>query len=294
VRKSTQIPQPFSLASVFGRSRRSLLSDLRRGIAGEELELVYQPKVELRTWSVSGVEALVRWRHPQRGLLSPAEFLPAAEASDLMPSLTTAILDTALSQARAWEWTGRPLGVAVNLSPVNLLDPGLARHVEAGLAHHGLVAGSLTLEITETAVLVEPDRAVATLRDISSLGVRISLDDFGTGHSSLSRLLQLPIDELKVDREFVRNMRHGGSDTKVVRAIVGLAHDLGHTVVAEGVEDADALARLAELTCDHAQGHHICRPVGAPELSGWLASWEAARDRKWDHLERGPASMLQR
>ena len=247
----------------------SMLSELRRAIPAGELVLHYQPKLELATGRFAGVEALVRWRHPRRGLLRPAEFLPLAEHVDVNRPLNDWVLRTALSQQQQWRVAGLVVPVAVNL-PGSLLLEELPDRVADAMAEHGCPPGELTLEVTESAVIHDPDRAVAILSRLRAAGVSTSIDDFGTGYSSMSRLLTLPLDELKVDREFTMAMitRNGGA---IMRTVVQLGHTLDLRVVAEGVENAASQLALTELGCDQGQGNHISPPLDAHELVAWLA-----------------------
>lgn len=253
---------------------------LRAALTHDELEVHYQPKVALDTERVSGVEALVRWRHPRRGLLAPAAFLPGLEHHAVMGDLGEFVLDRSLAQAAAWRRDGAALTVAVNVASASLVDESLPASVSSALKRWGVPPEGLVLEITETAVLHDPERAAGVLRDLAGAGVGVSLDDFGTGESSLSRLLQFPIVELKIDQAFVRHLAsERGRGAKVVKAVVGLAHDLGQRVVAEGVEDRATLDRLADLRCDQAQGYYISPPVPAAEMPTWARRPHAAADR---------------
>ena len=252
------------------RSRLVLLSELRRGLAAGQLVLHHQPKVDLVTGAVVGVEALVRWQHPVRGLLAPAEFLPAVERTGLIEPLTDAVLDAALAQVRAWCADGLPVPVAVNLSARSLARADLPERVLGRLREHGVPAHLLRLEITESALLTEPARAREVLHRLHAAGVRISLDDFGTGYSSMGHLKHLPVDELKVDRSYVAEMTTSAEDAALVRSVVDLGHELGMTVVAEGVEDAATARALADLRCDVGQGHLFARPGTAADVTAFL------------------------
>jgi diguanylate cyclase (GGDEF)-like protein len=240
--------------------RLRLLADLARAIDGGELVLHYQPKCAL-DGTVRGVEALVRWRHPERGLLAPDEFIPAAERTGLIHSLTDVVLDAALAQARRWDDAGSPTAVAVNVSTRTLLDPGFAERVLAHLAAHRTPASLLGLEITETTIMEDPERALAVLTRLADAGVRLSIDDFGTGYSSLAYLKSLPVHELKFDRSFVAGMTSSERDRVIVDSTVALGRRLGLDVVAEGVEDEDTRVALGDLGCELAQGFLFCRPV---------------------------------
>ena len=240
---------------------------IRRGIERGEFELHYQPQVQLETGQPVAVEALLRWR--RRGeLLSPAQFLPDAEASDAIGPLTDHVLDLALEQAGAWQRAGRKIGVSVNLSAANLRDAGLAARLEGLLAEHDVTPRMITLEVTETAVLEEPEQTRAVLDAIADLGVSLSVDDFGTGYSSLLWLKLFPVTEVKIDRSFVSQMQTDGR--AYVSGVIRLAHDLGLSVVAEGVEDQAMLESLQELACDIGQGYLFSRPVPPGEVEAWL------------------------
>ncbi|MGZ6951518.1 MAG: putative bifunctional diguanylate cyclase/phosphodiesterase [Acidimicrobiia bacterium] len=260
----------------FDAERLALVTELRAAIASDELVLHYQPKVRIDTGEIVGVEALVRWQHPVRGLLPPAAFLPATESTELIVDLTNWVLDEACRQAAAWDDEGHPTPIAVNVSARNLRDQHLADHLFAALSRHRVPTELISIEITETAVIADPARAAATLRRLADRGVRIAIDDFGVGYTSLSQLERLPIDELKIDREFVAELGHGVDTGAVVRAVVRLGHEIGMEVVAEGVEDDDVLAALAEIGCDIAQGYGIARPLPVAELDRWRRRYERA------------------
>jgi EAL domain-containing protein (putative c-di-GMP-specific phosphodiesterase class I) len=237
--------------------------------------LRYQPQLDLRTDRIVSVEALVRWRHPRRGLLAPDLFIALAESSGLIDELTRQVLGKALRQARLWRDGGLDLAVAVNLSPHNVNNAGLADDVKRALIESGVPAHRLVLEITETSVMGDPGRTVPILQRLADLGVTLSLDDFGTGYSSLAYLQKLPVREVKIDRSFVAGLT-GGSEAHasavLVRSILTLGGNLGLRVIAEGVEDADALELLRPLGCDLAQGYHIARPLPAAELGRLIAT----------------------
>ena len=252
-------------------NRLALVGELRQAISDDELVLHYQPKIDLRTNEVSGVEALVRWCHPIRGLLPPMEFVPLVEHAGLMRPLTLWVLDRALGQCRAWREEGIELRVAVNLAVPSLLDVELCDDVARLLAKHAVPAHLLELEITENSIMTDPKRAIAKLEELSSMGVRLAIDDFGTGYSSLAYLKSLPVDELKIDKSFVMNMQASADDGVIVRSTIDLGRNLGLAVVAEGVESEDALAHLQALGCDEAQGFFMSRPISAEALTAWIA-----------------------
>jgi EAL domain-containing protein (putative c-di-GMP-specific phosphodiesterase class I) len=260
------------VAGAWDPRRRRLLRRVARGLADGEFELHYQPKVDLASGEIDGVEALVRWRS-QGKLLAPGEFLPTVEDSELIRPLTRFVLDAALGQVSDWEREGRTIPVAVNLAPGNLADSRLPDDVKAALTRHHVPASRLTLEVTETAVIEDDAAAGRTLRQLADLGARVSIDDFGTGHSSLSRLSRHPFHELKIDRSFVMELT--GLERPMVATIIRLAQSLNLRVVAEGVEDLATLNALRTLGCDVAQGYVLSRPVPAVELPAAIAHLEA-------------------
>jgi diguanylate cyclase (GGDEF)-like protein len=246
--------------------RLALVGALRSAIDQRDLTLLYQPKVELRSGRIVAAEALLRWHHPLHGQIPPDEFIPIAESTALIQPLGQLVLETALDQARCWQEAGSPLSLAVNLSVRNLLEPNLADRVAALIAKAGVPPGTLTLEITESGVMTDPEAAIAMLRGLRHVGVRLSVDDFGTGYSSLSYLKRLPVDEVKLDKSFVLNMTSDADDAAIVRSTIELAHNLGLQLVAEGVEDQETLELLAALGCDLVQGYHLARPMPADKL----------------------------
>ncbi len=239
------------------------------GTAGSQLEVHYQPQCDVRTGAVVGVEALVRWQHPTRGLLYPDVFLPMVEQTGLMPALIDAVLTRAVQQCRQWRQDGLDVGVSVNLSASSLIDQRLPDHVAWLLASSDLPASALTLELTENTLMVDPEQCLVTLQRLKELGVSLSIDDYGTGYCSLSYLQKLPVDELKLDRAFVTNL-HLPRDRAIVASTVGLAHALDLRLVAEGVENQASLDLLRQLGCDTAQGYHLSRPLTATAMTGWL------------------------
>jgi diguanylate cyclase (GGDEF)-like protein len=250
--------------------RLALLGDLRRAIGRHELSLQYQPKVDTLTGAVHSVEALVRWHHPTRGLLMPDAFIPIAEGTAVIHPLTDEILRQALVQARTWRDHGWTFPVFVNISARSLHDLGFPARVEQLLETIGVPAAALSLELTEGAIMIDPERALAALNLLNDLGVSLSIDDFGTGYSSMSYLKDLPVRELKIDRSFVMGMRHNGGDAVLVQSAVDLGHNLGLHVVAEGVEDAETRDALTDMGCDLLQGYFIRRPADAVDLDLWL------------------------
>ncbi|MCX5194209.1 bifunctional diguanylate cyclase/phosphodiesterase [Streptomyces sp. NBC_00249] len=263
--------------------RLGLLGDLRRALDAGEVELHYQPKVRF-DGQVAGLEALVRWVHPERGRVSPDEFIAIAETSGLMPHLTEYVLETALAQVARWRAQGLKVPVAVNVSPRDVHTPGFAGAVAARLARHGVPASGLQLEITEHVLLEDPQRAADTMAGLTGHGVKMSLDDFGTGYSSLVHLRRLPVSELKIDRSFVARLAVDAQDAEIVRCTVDLAHSLGLLVVAEGVEDDETWERLRDLGCDAVQGWLVAAAMPPQEATAWLL---ARGERGW----RRPADI---
>ncbi len=253
--------------------RLKLLGELPRAINEGELRVHYQPKIDLRSSSVVGVEALVRWAHPEHGMVPPDEFIELAEVSGLVRELTRQVIEQSVQQLRMWDDQGVHLTVAVNLSVKNFSDPDLPMWVERCLDRAQIDPGRLMLEITESEVMDDIVLALGVLERLSALGVRSSIDDFGTGYSSLSYLRQLPIDEIKIDRSFVGTMAVNQSDTVIVRSIIELGHNLELDVVAEGVEDEWTLDSLRSLGCDQAQGYYFSRPVPAEEIPRFVADF---------------------
>jgi diguanylate cyclase (GGDEF)-like protein len=251
-----------------GGNRLRLVEELRDAVHAGRFELHYQPQVNLHSGEVSGVEALLRWPHSRLGLVPPLDFLPLAEEAGLMPALTGIVLDKALAQCAAWHGAGRPLTMAVNISVTNLLDPGFIESVIELLARHHLPASSLILEITETTIIRDIGAFKQVIAQLRDLGLGVSIDDFGAGFTSLAYLGRLAVDELKLDRTFIRGLGTGdkGRDLALVRATIELGHALEMRVVAEGIEDGDTLAVLAGLGCDVAQGYFISRPMPANDL----------------------------
>jgi len=250
--------------------RLALAGELRQAIDNDEVVVYYQPKARLSDATVTGAEALVRWRHPVHGLLSPDEFIPVVEQTGLISVLTVHVLRSALMQCAMWRQMGHDLGVAVNLAMRSLLDAELP-HMVAGLLNQlGVPPGRLTLEVTESSIMADPARTITTLEKLAAMGVKISVDDFGTGYSSLAYLQRLPVHEVKVDKSFVFRMASDSNDAMIVQSIVKLGHNLNLSVVAEGVEDQISWDRLRLMSCDLAQGYYLSKPVPASEVTRWL------------------------
>jgi len=263
----------------YSPKRLSLMGELGDAVRAGQLELNYQPQLNLSTGEASGFEALVRWRHPVRGLVSPGEFIPLAELTDVIRPLTLWVLDEALRQLAEWSRLGRRVTVAVNLSARHLMDDSCPHQVRRLLEKHRVDPSLLELEITESAIITDPARATSTLKHIHDMGVKIAIDDFGTGYSSLSHLRSLPLHALKIDVSFVTHMLQNEQDAVIVESTIGLAHNLGLTVVAEGIEDEATLLRLRELGCEQGQGYHIARPMNSAAASAWLQAQAAISNR---------------
>ncbi|TYP88507.1 putative bifunctional diguanylate cyclase/phosphodiesterase [Blastococcus xanthinilyticus] len=257
----------------------ALVEELRTALTTGQLVLHHQPQLDVATGRPVGVEALVRWAHPTRGLLGPAEFLPLAEVHGLMGALSDEVLAQAVAQAAAWRRGGLPLRMSVNLSASNLLDAALPGRVAGLLARHDVPPESLVLEVTESVLLTDPERSLAVVGALAGLGVTVSIDDFGTGYSSLAYLRDLPVAELKLDRSFTADLLTDPRTEAIVSSTVELAHRLGLHVVAEGVEDEATLRHLERLDCDTSQGFLHSRPVPAAELETWLSARPAAAAR---------------
>lgn len=259
----------------FSMEQLTLASELRLAIEREELEVWYQPKLDLATGAVDAVESLVRWRHPVRGLVPPDDFIPIAENTGLIHRITLHVLKQALAQARRWRDRGLALNVSVNVSQADLREPSFESSVLAALQAHGVPAGGLTLEITESAAMQDPARVVAALGALRRAGVRISLDDFGTGQASLAHLHNLPVDEIKLDKSFVLSLPDPRSRSIASMAAI-LAREFGLKSVAEGMESADVQALLARMGFGSVQGFHLSKPLTAPQLDAWLRERAAA------------------
>jgi diguanylate cyclase (GGDEF)-like protein len=254
----------------YSADRLVLLGDLRRSIADNDLVLHYQPLIDLESGAVQSVEALVRWNHPERGLLGPDQFVPLAEQTGLIWPLTQWVLAEALAQLALWRDRLEVPRVSVNLSARSLTHPDLLTEIRDSLELFDLPAQMLELEITESTVMADPDRAQEVLHGLRGLGIELAIDDFGTGHSSLTYLQRLPVDWLKIDKSFVRDMATDVNDAAIVRTSVELGHSLGLRVVAEGIETRQAQDQLTRVGCDVGQGFHISRPVSAERFEAWL------------------------
>ncbi len=268
-------------------ARRMLVEELREAIAEGQLRLYYQPSVRLHDGSVTGAEALVRWQHPERGVLTPDHFIPLAEESGLITPLTAWVVNEAAAQCRRWLDHGHDLCIAVNLSPRCVVDPSLPGLVRTVLEKYLLSHERVCFEVTETSLISRPDAARQVLQELSDIGVNIAVDDFGTGYATLTWLHQLPFHALKIDRMFVSDVTSGGPGTELVRYTNQLAHAMGKVTVAEGIECPDQWAALQQMGCDHAQGYAISRPLPADEFVAWLGTWPLTHARLQSHVRNG-------
>ncbi len=269
------------------RRRIMLVAELRRALAGDGMALHYQPLVNMKDRAVLSLEALLRWNHPTLGNISPAEFIPLAERASVLPDLSRWVLGAAIAQLGMWRREGLELSVAVNLSAADFADGGLPARVFALLRDHQVPATGLLLEVTESAIMREPQLAAQIMQQLRTGGVRFAIDDFGTGHSSLAQLHALPVDELKIDRGFVSNLDHSTSNLAIVRTTIELGHSLGLKVVAEGIETPEVWAALLRLGCDLAQGYYISRPMPAASVSAWTRTQREQLARNLSAAEEG-------
>jgi EAL domain-containing protein (putative c-di-GMP-specific phosphodiesterase class I) len=254
----------------------SLIGDMRAAMENGEFMLDYQPKLELASGRIVACEALLRWRHPERGMIAPGRFIPFAEQTGFIREITPWVLEAAIRQLAAWQRDGLDIVVSANLSTLDLLDPGLPLYVDALLKRHGVPASRLCLEITESALMDDPALALAHLGELAALGIKLSIDDYGVGQASLAYLKILPVNELKLDRSFVTAIDREPRNAAIVQSTIMLSHALGLTVVAEGVETEAELAWLRAHGCDVAQGYFVSRPLGVERVRGWVAEYAGA------------------
>ncbi len=262
----------------YSPARLGLVAQLARAMDNHELVLHYQPKANLRTGDVDGVEALVRWHHPQRGLLYPGEFIPVTEHTSLIRPVTIHLLERALDQICDWEREGRGVSIAVNLSAQILLDLGLPAEIGKMLSRVGAPPERLELEVTESAIMYDPRRTKRVLDELHEMGLKVAIDDFGTGYSSLVSLRNLPISTIKIDKSFVMGMEHDANDAAIVKSTAQLGSNLGLTVVAEGVETPAAWKELERLGCDYAQGYYLSKPLDSEQFTRWLVAYREMFD----------------
>lgn len=247
-----------------------LLGDLRRAIENDELVLYFQPKIDLQTGATSHVEALVRWVHPQRGFISPAEFIPFAEQTGFIRTITRYVMEKAIYQSKLWRDKGWDITISFNISSRDLINPELPKLIEDELTKHGVEPHRIAIEVTESGFMEDPALALDILKRLEKLGVALSIDDYGTGFSSLSYIKKLPVRELKIDQSFVKNMVNDKNDAIIVKSTIDLGHNMGFKVVAEGVEDIESLKLLKKLGCDHAQGYFMSKPLPADKFESWI------------------------
>ena len=250
--------------------RLALMADLRKAINNNDLFLVYQPKMNLKTGVVSGVEALLRWQHPQAGLIPPNDFIPMAEKSSVIKPLTVWVLNNALRQAAAFAKSGIDISIAVNISASSLRDDSLVGYTKMLLQKNNIAPEKLIMEITESAMMKDPVMALNLLHQLSQLGVQISIDDYGTGYSSLAYLKRMPVNEMKIDRTFIKDMANDEDDRSIVDTTISMGHNFGLRVVAEGVEDRETIALLNKMGIDQVQGFYYARPMPVDELYDWM------------------------
>jgi diguanylate cyclase (GGDEF)-like protein len=265
------------------RQRLAILGELRHAIAANELELHYQPKVQARTGQLVGCEALVRWRHPQKGFIPPTDFIPHAERTGAIRSLTVWVVATALRELDSWQKAGYGIDLSINVSPVDLADPGFAEGIAAVLIQTGADARHVVLEVTESGAMKDLAATLGMMEQLRVLGIRFSIDDFGTGYSSLAHLKRLPVDEVKIDRSFIKELEAQGDDDLIVRSTINLGHAMNLKVVAEGVELASSWDALGRLGCDLIQGYFVSKPLSAREFTAWMQARAIA--------PRGPSSL---
>jgi diguanylate cyclase (GGDEF)-like protein len=268
-----------------GEKRLSLMSDLKKAVNNEELALIYQPRIALGESGEHYVEALVRWQHPTRGLVPPAEFVPLAEQTGFIRTITSWVLESAVAQCAEWRNRGLPMNISINISANDLLNSDMPVHLAQLLEKEGCSAQWITLEVTENAIIGEPGHALKSLERLKQLGCKLALDDYGTGYSSLAYLRRLPLDELKIDKSCTMGMTTDASDALIVRSTIDLAHKLGLTVVAGGVEDDATLNQLRELGCDAVQGFLVSRPLAPEDVPTWV------RESNWARPAREKTSL---
>ena len=246
--------------------RLSLMGDMLRGLENGQIKLVYQPKADLHSDSINRVEALIRWTHPLRGAVFPDEFIPLAEQTGHVRALTQWVLDQSIAQMASWQSKGMEIGVGADLSTLDLMNPELPDMVLRLLSDYRVNPRWLTLEVTESAVMDDPDTGLETLQHLASMGLNLAIDDYGTGYSSMSYLKKLPVREIKIDKSFVMNLKANDDDEILVRSTIDLGHNLGLKVTAEGVEDLESYRKLKQHGCDMAQGYFIARPISAHDV----------------------------
>jgi len=266
----------------YSAERLSLTSELKLAIDRNELELYFHPKIDLNAMAVVSMEALLRWNHPEKGLLTPDHFIDLAEGSGIITPLTQWVIKHAVNYCSALQKKGFKLSVAVNISANNLLEDDFVNQVKATLEHYQFAPQDLTLEVVESAMIEDYDKTIGTLNQLKQHGIQLSIDDFGTGYSSLAYLKTLPVHELKIDRSFISGIINSEDDRLIVEATLSIAHQLNLLVVAEGIEDKPTMELLIKMGCDIAQGYFFSRPMAAKMLTTWLieAPWPATKEIK--------------
>lgn len=282
-------------SDAYKQTHLSLLSDIRKAVADNEFELYFQPKVGLKTADTPNMEVLIRWNHPTRGFIPPDEFIPFAEHTGSVRLITHWVIDNAIAQAGRWHERGTKVKISLNVSSRDLLNPNLSDIVKNALQKSKLPVEHLCLEITESALMDDPDKARDMVQSLHDMGIRLSIDDYGTGYSSLAYVANLPVNELKIDKAFVNNMLDSAEDSAIVRSTIELGHYLNMNVIAEGIEEHAELARLREFGCDYAQGYLICKPMNEAEMLKWLSSkqwrdYAINKDIDTDHLPQAANS----
>ena len=270
--------------------RLSLMSELRQAVEQDQLMLYYQPKVDLVSRSVRYVEALVRWDHPKRGFVPPDQFIPFSEKTGYIKTISQWVAEHAIRQCAIWLANGIELAISINVSARELIQSSLPDTFAQLLKKYDVAPQWIWIEITESAIMDDPNHAIETLDRLHALGIRLAIDDFGTGYSSLAYLKRMPVDELKIDKSFVMGMARDKEDETIVRSTIDLAHNMGLKVVAEGVESAEILERLAKLHCDRVQGFHLGRPLPPKQLEAWLEDWQ--RTNPGMTIQTGLPNML--
>ena len=250
--------------------RLALMADLRKAINEDGLYLVYQPKINVKTGEISGVEALLRWKHPELGLIPPNEFIPLAEKSSVIKPLTVWVLNNAMRQASVFARSGLNMSMAVNISACSLRDDSIVGYTKMLLQKNNVEPDRLTMEITESAMMQDPNMALSLLKQLSMLGVQISIDDYGTGYSSLAYLKRMPVNEMKIDRTFIKDMAFDEDDRLIVGTTINMGHNFGLRVVAEGVEDRETIDILRKMGVDKVQGFYYAMPMAIDELYDWM------------------------
>jgi diguanylate cyclase (GGDEF)-like protein len=251
----------------------TLASELKIAINNNQLRLFIQPKIDIRTRQVCSVEALIRWMHPNRGMIFPDQFIPFAEQSGLIRDISLWMIAEAAKTQAIWQMNNLDIPIAVNISARDLIDSDLANKITAILNTHQVNNNSITLEVTESSIMDDPQRSKLTLLSLANIGIKLSIDDFGTGYSSLAYLKELPVSELKIDKSFVMHMQKNENDRIIVNSTIELAHNMGLKVVAEGIESIDTWGLLDDMGCDYGQGYYITKPMPVDEFNSWLKTW---------------------